>query len=121
MQCEPSAYWQNHYRFVKSNHQKTKKMGLSFVHLILINTIIPYAFVYGRFKNDSGTEEKALQWLEEIPAENNTITRHFTDLGVKASSALHSQALIELKTNYCDNQRCLNCSIGHHILNKTVL
>jgi len=121
LRCEPSEYWQNHYRFGKSNHQKTKKMGLSFVHLILINTIIPYAFVYGRFKNDTGTEEKAIQWLEEIPAENNTITRHFAMLGVKATSALHSQALIELKTKYCDSQRCLHCSIGHHLLNATLL
>ena len=121
LQCEPSVYWQDHYRFGKSSHQKTKKMGLSFVHLILINTIIPYSFVYGRFKDDSDVEEKALQWLEEIPAENNTITRHFNELGVKAASALHSQALIELKTNYCDRQRCLHCSIGHHILNKSVL
>lgn len=121
LQCEPSAYWQNHYRFGKSNHQKTKKMGLSFVHLILINSIIPYAFVYGRFKNDSDSEEKALQWLEQIPAEKNTITRHFTDLGVKATSALHSQALIQLKKNYCDWQRCLHCAIGHQILNQSCL
>lgn len=121
LRCQPSEYWQNHYRFGKSNNQKTKKMGLSFVHLILINTIIPYAFVYGRFKNDSATEEKAVQWLEEISAENNTITRHFEELGLKAASALHSQALIELKTNYCDRQKCLYCSIGHHILNKSAL
>ena len=120
LQCEPSAYWQNHYRFGKSNRQGTKKMGNSFIYLILINTIIPYAFVYGRFKNDLGTEEKAVQWLEEIPAENNTITRHFGALGVKATSALHSQALIELKTNYCNHQQCLNCSIGHTILNKSI-
>jgi len=121
LQCEPSVYWQNHYRFGKSNHHKTRKMGLSFIHLILINTIIPYAFVYGRFKNDSGIEEKAVQWLEQIAVENNTITRHFYALGVKATSALHSQALIELKTNYCDKQQCLHCSIGHHILNKSML
>lgn len=120
LRCEPSDYWQNHYRFGKSNNKKTKRMGLSFVHLILINTIVPYAFVYGRFKNDSGTEDKSIRWLEEIPAENNTITRHFDTLGLKATSALHSQALIRLKTDYCDRLLCLHCSIGHHILNKSV-
>lgn len=119
LRCRPSPYWQNHYRFGKSNDQKTKKMGLSFIHLILINTIIPYAFVYGRFKNDPGTEEKAVRWLEEIPAENNTVSRHFESLGIKAESALHSQALIRLKTDYCDCQRCLQCSIGHYILNSS--
>ncbi|MBE0651254.1 MAG: DUF2851 family protein [Bacteroidales bacterium] len=117
LRCEPSDYWKNHYRFGKSNKQKTSRMGLSFIHLILINTIVPYAFVYGRFKNDPGMEEKAVQWLEEIPPENNTITRHFELLGVKASSALHTQALIRLKTGYCDQQRCLHCPIGHQILN----
>ena len=119
LRCEPSDYWQNHYRFGKPNNRRTRKMGLSFVHLILINTIIPYAFVYGRFKNDSDTEEKAVQWLEKIPAENNTVTRHFDTLGVKATNALRSQALIELKTNYCNRQWCLHCPVGHHILNKT--
>jgi hypothetical protein len=117
LRCEPSAYWQDHYRFGKVNKQKTSKMGLSFIHLILINSIIPYVFVYGRFKNEPGMEEKAIRWLEEIPAENNTITRHFSALGVKASCALHSQALIRLKTDYCDQLRCLHCALGHQILN----
>lgn len=120
LQCGPSSYWQSHYRFGKSNKQQTRKMGLSFIHLILINTIIPYTFVYGRFKNDSRMEEKAVQWLGEMPAENNTITRHFEMLGVKAGNALHSQALIRLKTDYCNKKQCLGCPIGHQILNLSV-
>ncbi len=121
LRCEPSSYWQNHYRFGKSNKKQIRKMGLSFIHLILINMIVPYAFVYGRFKNDSTMEEKAVQWLGEMPAENNTITRHFTALGVKAGSALHSQALIRLKKDYCDNKRCLHCPVGYQILNSSAL
>ncbi len=117
LRCETSPYWKNHYRFGKAHQQKTSRMGIAFIHGILINSIIPYAFVYGRFKNDPGMEEKAIRWLEAIPAEDNTITRHFETLGVKTTSALHSQALIHLKTGYCQLQRCLHCPIGHQILN----
>ncbi len=112
-----SDYWQNHFRFDHcSTSFSTKKLGKASIYLILINTIIPFVFVYGAYKQNDYQKEKALQWLEEIPAEKNSITKHFEALGIKSTNAIHSQALIQLKNRYCSQKRCLQCSIGHQLL-----
>ncbi len=113
-----SPYWDNHYQFEKLAVGKTKKLGLSSIYIILINTIIPTLFVYGKMKNDIALQEKALSWLVEIKPESNTITREFKLMGITAENASQSQALIQLKNNYCSKKRCLNCRFGHVLLNR---
>lgn len=113
---ETSPYWKDHFRFDKLSPEKTKTLGIASIHLILINTIIPFLFVYGNQKNDKKLQQKAIDWLEEVKAERNTITQKFADIGLQAKNAMHSQALIQLKINYCDEKRCLDCRIGHTLL-----
>jgi hypothetical protein len=48
--------------------------------------------------------------------EKNAITRKWQELGVSNKNAADSQALIELKQQYCDPKRCLECAIGNHLL-----
>jgi len=69
-------------------------------------------------KNDIALQEKALSWLVEIKPESNTITREFKLMGITAENASQSQALIQLKNNYCSKKRCLNCRFGHVLLNR---
>jgi len=57
-----------------------------------------------------------LQLLEYLPNENNKITADFSILGVKIKTAFESQALLELKNNYCNNKKCLHCGVGNKIL-----
>ena len=38
-------------------------------------------------------------------------------LGIPLESAHRTQALIHLKTEYCDKKRCLDCAIGNSVLN----
>ncbi len=83
---------------------------------IIINTIAPILFAYGNYYKDQPTQDKALQWLEETAAENNSLIRGFCEIGIKATSGYDTQALIELKTQYCDPKRCLECGIGNFIL-----
>ena len=111
-----SPYWQNHFRFDHLSPSSSKALGKSSIHLILINTIIPFVFVYGQYMQDEALKEKALNWLVELPAEKNSITGHFTDLGVVSRDAMQSQALIQLKNSYCNKKRCLQCSIGHQLI-----
>lgn len=111
-----SSYWNNHYRFDLPSPPSSKKLGKSSITLILINTIVPFLFVYADTKQDTELKDKALSWLSQLPAENNTIIRHFKEVSVNSQSALHSQALIQLKKHYCDQKRCLYCAIGHQIL-----
>ncbi len=111
-----SAYWQNHFRFDHTSPPSTKALGKLSIHLILINTIIPFIFVYGQNMQDEELKEKALRWLEALPAEKNGIISHFNELGIVARNAMQSQALIQLKNAYCNKKRCLHCSIGHQLL-----
>lgn len=109
-------YWHYHYRFDEEKDFKRKKLGEEMVNIILVNTIIPVLFAFGVNQDDELSRNKALQWLEEITAENNTITRGWSRAGIKSINASDSQSLIELKTMYCDGKRCLECAIGNSLL-----
>ena len=113
---QASPYWTAHFRFGKKTKPKIKSLGLSSINLLLINTIIPFTFVYGKQTASDDLMEKAVGWLEQIKSENNTIIRNFKDRGVNAQNAMQSQALIQLKNNYCDKKRCLECRIGYLLL-----
>ena len=54
----------------------------------------------------------------QIPSEKNSILEKFLKLKTLSSSALESQALIQLKNEYCDKNRCLQCAIGNEILTR---
>jgi len=86
------------------------------IHNIMINTIAPMLFAYGTYHHEEKYKQKALRWLEETPAENNSITKGFQQLTIENKTAFDSQALIELKNEYCNKKRCLDCSIGNAIL-----
>jgi len=83
---------------------------------IIINTVAPLLFTYGNYHNENSYKDKAIQCLEEIPAEKNLITKGFKELNIENKNARDSQALIELKNEYCNKKRCLECSIGNAIL-----
>ena len=109
-------YWHYHYRLDEPSPFKEKKLGESMIDNILINTIAPILFAYGNFHNDNRYKDKAIHWLEETAAESNSITRGYQELGVEIGSAFDSQAIIELKSQYCDKKRCLECAIGNYLL-----
>jgi len=109
-------YWHYHYRFDEPSSYKKKKLGVSMMDNIIINTIIPMLFAYGSYHNEEKFKQKALRWLEETPAESNFITKGFSQLNIENRNSFDSQALIELKNEYCDQKRCLDCSIGNAIL-----
>ncbi len=83
---------------------------------LLINTVIPLIFTYGHYHHDEKIKTKALSWLDQIKAEKNTIVSGFQKLNFVSNTAFDSQSLIELKNEYCDHRRCLECSIGGSIL-----
>ncbi len=111
-------YWHYHYILDEPSSFKKKKLGLSMAHNIIINTIAPVLFAYGHYHKENIYKDKALQLLEEIPAEKNTVIHHFATLQVSAKKAFDSQALLQLKNNYCSHKRCLECAAGNNILKK---
>lgn len=109
-------YWHYHYLFDEKSAFKKKALGDQMITNILINTVVPVLFAYGLHKNENGCKEKGLRWLGEIPAENNIITKGFSNLGFQNKTAFDSQAFIQLKIEYCDRKRCLDCAIGNKLL-----
>ncbi len=121
LQVTAGGYWADHYLLDNPGRQREKRLGSNMVHNILINTIAPVLFAWGLYHSDQLYKDKALQWLAGIPAEANAITRGWRQLGVDGIRAWDSQALIELKTQYCDRKRCLDCSVGNALLKKTIV
>ncbi len=114
---EVSEYWLTHYKFDKPSKKRTKKLGKSTINLFIINTIVPFLFYYGREKGLETYEKRALAFLEQLPPESNHIINKWQELKYKPQSAYHTQALLELKKNYCEQKRCLDCAIGNKIIN----
>ena len=111
----PNDYWHYHYQFDVLSEFKQKKLGSNMIENILINTVVPVVFAYGHHHNDDKFKTRALGWLEQLKAEQNTITDGFSQLSIKSKSAYDSQAIIELKNEYCNHKRCLECSVGNYI------
>lgn len=109
-------FWHYHYTFKESSSFKRKTLGTDTIHNIIINSVVPALFSYGIYHNDEKHKSKALRWLEEIPPETNIITKEFAGFGIGNNSAYDSQALIELKNEYCSAKKCLDCSIGNYLL-----
>ncbi len=112
-----SDFWENHYTFNKQSSFRKKRLTKSFIHLILINTVIPVKFLYAKSRGED-PEEKTLSLMSQMPAEKNTIIDKFAQLGVEIEDGVHSQAMIQLKNQYCDKKACLNCEIGNYLLNQ---
>lgn len=115
---EASDYWTNHYIFGEESKSMRKRLGNETVKLITINTVIPFMFSYGRSRSKADMETKAITLLQQMPPEKNSIVENFEKLGIAATSAFDSQALIHLKANYCDTRKCIYCPIGVSILRK---
>ena len=112
-----SSFWESHYTFEKESKKSIKKLTKSFIDLLLINTIIPIKFMY--LKSLGKTDFSALlAIIEAIKPEKNTIVSKFIDLKIKAINAFETQALLQLKNEYCNQQRCLDCEIGKELLGK---
>ena len=111
-----SEYWKTHYVFEKETESTEKHFGRGSIDNILINTLAPFLFYYGKQHHESDQVDKAIRWLEECPAESNSTIRRWKGLGLKINSAYESQALLQLKNEYCDEKKCLICSIGLKLL-----
>jgi hypothetical protein len=111
-----SDYWNSHYLLDEPSAFKKKNVGDSMIDNIIINTVAAVLFTYGEYHQEQQYKDKTLQWLEETASEENTITKGFRDINIDTNNAYDSQALIELKNEYCDKKKCLECAVGNIIL-----
>lgn len=113
-----SEYWLTHYRFGETSPSHPKSLSNKSIDLLIINTVIPFLYAYGKHKAQEALCQRAGQFLEKLKPEDNYIIRLWQECGLKASHAGDSQALIQLKKNYCDLKKCLYCRIGYEYLKK---
>jgi hypothetical protein len=111
-----TEYWDDHYVFGKESRKIRKRTGETAADILLINSVIPVLFSYGLLHKNTIITERALAFLEDIGPEDNKITREWKESGVDAGSAFESQALLELRNEYCSKRRCLDCRIGAKII-----
>jgi hypothetical protein len=112
-----SDYWQNHYQFDKESPMKKKSLSRSFIDLIVINTIIPLQFAYAKSQGKE-ISENLISLLNEVAPEKNAIIDKFSFFGIKAKSAFETQSLLQLKNEYCNKSKCLECAVGMELLKK---
>lgn len=112
-----SSYWEKHYRFGAIT-SASGRLGVSSVDNILLNTVVLFIFYYGKCAGKENFVSRAIAVLENLPFENNYITRNFQAAGIKGGGADVSQALLQLKKSYCDARKCLHCGIGSKLLNQ---
>ena len=114
-----SEYWLTHYTFGGSSPSRPKTLTNTSLDLLIINTVVTFLYAYGLHKGNRVLCARAGSFLEELKAENNYITRMWEQCGMKASNAADSQALIQLKKEYCDKKKCLYCRIGYEYLKRS--
>ncbi len=115
-EIEVSDYWLTHYKFGKESKARKKEIGVEMQNALIINAVAPAVFAYGVQNNDESKKEWAIEILETVPTEINNITKSWAELGIEAKDASESQALIELRKNYCDKSNCLRCPICRKIM-----
>ncbi len=111
-----SAYWDDHYQFEKPSKKGKKRMGSGSIEKILINLLIPFKFAYAQFYKNDALKEEALNLLMDLKPENNSVVQKWKEKGINIQNAFDSQALLELKNEWCNHKKCVSCNIGHKIL-----
>ncbi|MCX6233562.1 MAG: DUF2851 family protein [Bacteroidetes bacterium] len=114
-----SDYWMTHYIFDRPSVQKAKNLGDKTIDLLLINTIIPFIYFHGEKRDNPRLMESSLDFFTSLTREMNITVKKWMETGMKAENAFTTQALMELKENYCDQKKCLECRIGHVVLNSS--
>jgi len=111
-----SPYWETHYIPGKESARRKKTTGTDFLNALLLNVVIPVRYAYFMYKGREQDAIQSIQLAQELPPEQNRITRLYRETGVTAENAADSQALIQLNRFYCNQNNCLNCAVGKYIL-----
>ena len=111
-----SEYWDTRYVFGKESPKRAKTFGITSVRTIVINTVAPFLFVYGKARGMEAHCARAIALLESLPPEKNSVLSRWEKLKARNSNAFDSQALLQLDSAYCQPKCCLSCAIGNRIV-----
>ncbi len=112
-----SPYWENHYKFDKPSKEKVKNWGEDLIKRIYINAVLPYQ-IARKLERKEELNEIISEFLFQLKAEDNKVTRYWFELGLPMKTAYESQAFLQLYNEYCSQKKCLNCNIGLKVLKR---
>lgn len=116
LQTSATEYWQSHYSFGAESKRAGKHLSDASLNILIINAVVPMLFAYGRHLSREDLTNRALDFLQEIKPEANHVVNMWKACGLEAENAGDSQALLQLKSVYCDKRDCLRCRIGYEYL-----
>lgn len=120
-QLKAQGYWQSHFSFDTDVRNVPSELSRSSRHLLVINVAIPLLYAYASTLGNLELAERAISLMQDLPPENNMILKEWSGFGFQAKDASRSQALIQLRKEYCDRNKCIYCRFGHHFLRKSAV
>ncbi len=118
---ELSGYWNTHYLFGHPSPEVAAVLGDSAIDILLINAVAPLLYAYGMHTGNEEMSDRAFTLLESLRPEKNAIVRRLSDIGIRVTNAMESQAVIQLNNEYCQTHKCLYCRIGHKLLSRSAV
>jgi hypothetical protein len=113
---ELRGYWSTRINFNSKMTTGVRALSETSIDILIINVVVPLLHAYGQTFGDKDRMERATDLLQSLKPEHNSIITLFTSAGIECPDAMHSQALIELRNEYCQARKCLYCRIGHRLL-----
>lgn len=113
-----SGYWKNHGSFGELGREihAPSSLSRSSRESMLINVAAPFYFAYSHITGNYDMAEKGLDILSNLNPEKNSVIADWNVMGLKAADARRSQALLHLRSEYCNQSRCLDCRFGYFLL-----
>lgn len=117
-ELEVPEFWETHFHFEKESSSHSTAITEQSFHLLAINSFIPLLFAYGKYVGDQNYMDRAISWLESLKAENNSVSRRYKRYGLTLCNALETQAVLHMRSTYCDPKLCLECGIALAIIKR---
>lgn len=90
-------------------------VGVMKSDLLAINLVSTMLYAYGRYFCNDEMVCAAIELLEVLPAESNGYIDGWRRCGIVPRNAFDTQALIQLREEYCLARRCAECHVAKHI------
>lgn len=120
MHWKLDGYWLTHSDFDREQLAGAEALGSGSIDLLIINLVAPILYAHGAAHGDAESAGRALELWRRLPPEKNMFVRQWKQLGLDCDDAMRSQALLQLRKQYCDAGRCLDCRLGHWLLRAKV-
>lgn len=115
---ELTGYWARRYAFGAPSAPGVRAFSAASASVLIINVVAPVMYAYGEYAGDFRRQERAVELLQSLKPERNGIVDIFSRAGVRADDAFATQALIQLRKEYCLGRKCLFCRVGHRLLSQ---